>query len=79
MASACGRPSILLQPALDDDVQRERETYKSVVAVVLSLSFIALSLTPMRLLDITNLCKTSSRPVNQHPLLLPLRRNRIAP
>ncbi|KAG9820435.1 hypothetical protein KCU77_g16662, partial [Aureobasidium melanogenum] len=28
MASACGRPSLLLQPARDDDVQRERETYK---------------------------------------------------
>ncbi|KAK6001607.1 hypothetical protein QM012_002938 [Aureobasidium pullulans] len=28
MASACGRPSVLLQPAQDDDVQRERETYK---------------------------------------------------
>ncbi|KAG9950097.1 hypothetical protein KCU85_g3815, partial [Aureobasidium melanogenum] len=28
MATACGRPSLLLQPAQDDDVQRERETYK---------------------------------------------------
>lgn len=33
MDSACGKPSIHLQPASDDDVLRERETYKSVVAV----------------------------------------------
>ncbi|CAD0093626.1 unnamed protein product, partial [Aureobasidium vineae] len=28
MASACGRPSLLLHPASDDDALRERETYK---------------------------------------------------
>jgi hypothetical protein len=37
MASACGRPSLLLQPAAEDDVLRERETYKSVIPVVLFL------------------------------------------
>lgn len=39
MDSACGRPSVLLQPAPDDDILRERETYKSVAAVVLLLLF----------------------------------------
>ncbi|KAI4716275.1 hypothetical protein E4T48_07535 [Aureobasidium sp. EXF-10727] len=59
MASACGRPSLLLHPASDDDALRERETYKSVIA---NSSSAALRLTPMRLplQDLLQASQTSS-------------------